>query len=33
MRQVFLIVFRMQPDGRWLIIEHVWTDKMLGTKE
>ena len=23
----YVIVFKRQPTGRWLIIEHVWTDK------
>ena len=23
----YLIVFRKQKDGRWLIVEHAWTDK------
>ncbi len=23
----YLIVFRKQKDGRWLIVEHMWTDK------
>ena len=23
----YLMVFRKQNDGKWLIIEHVWTDK------
>jgi uncharacterized protein (TIGR02246 family) len=23
----YVIVFKRQPNGRWLIIEHVWTDK------
>jgi ketosteroid isomerase-like protein len=23
----YVIVFKRQPSGKWLIIEHVWTDK------
>src|SRR6266498_3812357 len=26
-RDLYLMVFRKQNDGKWLIVEHVWTDK------